>query len=306
MELAVSKASFILGMFFRLFLCAAPFWILGIAIGSAITQVISMEKIKNNPLLYGFKGIFTGALLGVVSPIGLYGGLPIALSLSASAVPAATIFAFLIATPLINPNLFIFTAGVFGFPMAFARLASALLIGILGGCVIRTLGTGPLRFSVPSAIPVNEGKGHCLRSACAATKTRKRGFFPEFYHFLKFSTPYFMIALALATVIETLVPHQLVVSVLGSQNPFSVVIATGLSVPFYLCAGNTIPFIHELVNAGMNQGAALAFFIAGPAAKISNIAILSPVLGARGVLFFLSLSVGSAVLFGYLYGFVHI
>ncbi len=308
MELILSYGSIFLGTLSRIGLSVAPYWILGIAIGSAIIQIISVEKIKKNRLLYGFPGIIAGAILGVISPLGLYGALPIAWSFAAAGVPTATIFAFLISTPLINPNLFIFTAGVFGYSMAFARLFSALLLGTIGGCIIWTLCRIKKESLVVSAsltISENRGIGHCRPVGPSCKKGSIKGFLHEFHHFLRFSTPYFFIAIALATIIEAFIPQDAIQSLLGSHNPFSVIIATGLSVPFYLCGGNTIPFIHQLVDSGMNQGAALAFFIAGPAAKMSNIAFLSPMLGVRGVMFFLTITISAAVLLGYSYGFIH-
>jgi uncharacterized protein len=308
MAIILYKSFIMISIFFHMCLAIAPYWIMGIAIGSAITQVLSIEKLKSNRLLYGFPGILTGAFLGVISPIGLYGALPIAMSFAGAGVPVATIFAFLISTPLINPNLFIFTAGVFGYSMAFARLFSALLLGIIGGCCIWTLCrmkkesllvSASLTFSYDKG-----GNGHGCTSESSIKKGSIKGFFREFYHFLRFSLPYFLIAIVIAVAIEVLVPKAIVRDLLGSHNPFSVVIATLLSIPLYVCGGNTIPFIHELVNSGMNRGAALAFFIAGPATKISNITFLTSMLGVRGVKFFLMITIGAAYVLGYCYGFV--
>ena len=100
------------------------------------------------------------------------------------------------------------------------------------------------------------------------------------------------------------VPQTIVRNMLGSKNPFSVVFAAGLSIPLYLCGGNTVPFIHELVNAGMNHGAALAFFIAGPATKISNVTFLSSILGVRGIIFFLTITLSASIAIGYFYGYL--
>jgi len=285
----------------------APYWIGGIAIGSAVTQILSIEKIKKSRLLYGFPGILAGALLGVISPIGLYGALPITGALTAAGIPVATIVSFLISTPLINPNLFIFTAGVFGYSMAFARLFSALLLGITGGCIILILSRmnkEALLVPVTLLMPSGDGRGHGKAKNMVPLKGSIKGFLREFTHFLRFSTPYFLLAIVISVAIEMFIPPSVVEGLLGSGNPFSVVIAAVLSVPLYLCGGNTIPFIHELVNSGMNRGAALTFFIAGPATKISNITFLSSILGVRGISFFLAITLSAAVIMGYWYGFI--
>jgi uncharacterized membrane protein YraQ (UPF0718 family) len=120
---------------------------------------------------------------------------------------------------------------------------------------------------------------------------------------MRFSTPWFLVAMTIAALIDVYVPRTMVQHLVGSKNIFSVPIAAALSIPLYICGGNTIPFVHELVGSGMDRGAALAFFIAGPATKISNITFLSSILGVRGMAFFLTITLGAAVLFGYWYGF---
>jgi uncharacterized membrane protein YraQ (UPF0718 family) len=305
MGLSLGEGFFLPEIFFRMCVSAAPYWILGIALGSAVTQILSVEKIKKSRFLVGVPGIVVGALFGVLSPIGLYGAVPISCSFAAAGVPASTIFAFLISTPLINPNYFIFTAGVFGYPMAFARLFSALLLGVTGGCIIWSLG----RFKRESVLNVDSlaraRNGHA-RGTLLPESLRKKGSFSgfcrEFIHYIRFSAPYFLIAVVLAALIQAFVPVYAVEKVLGLQNPFSVIIASALSIPLYLCGGNTIPFVHELVNSGMSKGAALAFFIAGPAMKISNITFLSSLLGVRGVTFFLTITLAASIAFGYWYG----
>lgn len=289
-------------------LSVAPYWVIGIAIGSALLQVVSIEKIKKSRMLYGFPGIIAGAVLGVVSPIGLYGALPVSFSLGAAGVPVATIFSFLIATPLINPNLFVYTAGVFGYSMAFARLFSALALGIAGGAVIWMLGRiNRSSLLVGTSILFTEAdrSGPAAKSRLVGRGSFK-GFCREFIHFIRFSAPWFLVAMTIAALIEVFVPRTLVQHLVGSKNIFSVPIAAALSIPLYICGGNTIPFVHELVNSGMDRGAALAFFIAGPATKISNITFLSSILGVRGVAFFLTITLGAAVLFGYWYGFARL
>lgn len=279
----------------------APYWICGIATGAAIIQVFSVEKIKKSRFLYGFTGIFAGAFLGVVSPVGLYGALPISGALAAAGIPVSTIFSYLISTPLINPNLFIYTAGVFGYQMAFARLAGAIALGISSGFIIWFLGRVKKdQLIVPQSFVVSKTN----TDGICSSRMKKRGFVTEFIHFLRFSSPYFFLAIIISVVIEMFVPQTIVRNMLGSKNPFSVVFAAGLSIPLYLCGGNTVPFIHELVNAGMNHGAALAFFIAGPATKISNITFLSSILGVRGIIFFLTITLSASIAIGYFYGYL--
>ncbi len=68
-----------------------------------------------------------------------------------------------------------------------------------------------------------------------------------------------------------------------------------------MCGGGTVALIGVLVSMGMGQGAALAFFITGPATKISTIVSLQAVLRKKIALVYLTVTLIGGVLFGYGY-----
>ena len=57
------------------------------------------------------------------------------------------------------------------------------------------------------------------------------------------------------------------------------------------------------MQMGMTPGAALAFFITGPATKFSTLSVFSAVLGRRSLGFYLTVMLLGAMLWGYVYPF---
>ena len=82
---------------------------------------------------------------------------------------------------------------------------------------------------------------------------------------------------------------------------YSVLLASLLGVPLYACGGGTIPLIRELVQRGMSRGAALGFFLVGPATRPAPLAALAALLRPRFILLYLCALMVFAVLAGLVY-----
>ena len=79
--------------------------------------------------------------------------------------------------------------------------------------------------------------------------------------------------------------------------------AVALGVPLYACGGGSIPIVEIMMQMGMTSGAALAFFIAGPATKFSTLAVLGTVFGRRLLFCYLALMLSGALFWGLVYPF---
>lgn len=79
------------------------------------------------------KMVAIAAALGVVSPFCSCGVIPIISGFLAAGSPIAPVFAFWIASPLMDPEIFVITWGELGISMAVARLVAAFCMGITAG-----------------------------------------------------------------------------------------------------------------------------------------------------------------------------
>ena len=271
--------------FFDLFFKIGPYLLISIALNIAV-----LRYFRGKRFLFSSKSeiisIVLAALIGLVSPLPTYAAIPIGLSLIPAGIPFSAVMAFVISSPLINPSVFFLTATQLGMEMALARTFTAFLLGIIGGVCVMTIFKSI--YTPGAAIPVNQS-------------SPQRTLLMDIYHNTKYVAKYFSIAILLSAAVKALVPPQAIASLLGSNAKTSTLIAIGMGVPFYSCGGAAIPFIETLMELGMSKGATLAFFIAGPATKLETLYAFKSLLGAKVLIFYLSLT----FVFSYTAGLVY-
>jgi uncharacterized membrane protein YraQ (UPF0718 family) len=215
-----------------------------------------------------------------------YAAIPIGLSLIPTGIPFSAVMAFIISSPLMNPSVFFLTATQLGIEMALVRTVTAFLLGIISGVFIMTIFKSI--YSTGTAIEVNQ-------------PSPPRTLLMDVYHNAKYVAKYFSIAILLSAAVKALIPPQAIADLLGTNAKAGTLIAIGMGVPFYSCGGAAIPFIETLMELGMSKGAVLAFFIAGPATKLETLYAFNSLLGAKVLIFYLSLT----FIFSYISGFVY-
>jgi len=102
-------------------------------------------------------------------------------------------------------------------------------------------------------------------------------------------------------VVKAIVSPELVTNILGHHIRRSLLIAIAMGVPFYSCGGAAIPFVEVLKDMGMNKGAVLAFFVAGPATKLATLYIYKSLLGISALILFLVVTLMGAYFSGLLF-----
>jgi len=111
--------------------------------------------------------------------------------------------------------------------------------------------------------------------------------------------------MALAILINALitfyVPQDFISNLLGGEGALSVLTATFVGIPAYTSNLTSLPLISGLLSLGMNQGAALAFLIAGPTTTIAAMVAVWGITKRRIFLLYISFSLVGAVVFGILF-----
>ena len=102
---------------------------------------------------------------------------------------------------------------------------------------------------------------------------------------------------------KSLLSEDWIVHILGDASHWSVPAAVALGVPLYACGGGTIPVIDSMMQMGMTRGAALAFFISGPATKFSTLSVFGTVFGSRLLGLYLAVMLVGALIWGWFYPF---
>lgn len=271
-----------------------PYWFTGVLAGSFISVFasgrINKALSEMGKRKVGYVEIFIAAVLGAVSPICMYGTVPLIASLGRKGIPQNLLAAFMVCSILINPNLFIFSFAL-GAPIAFIRLFACLTAGVLAGILTGFLFKGKVIFNF-KGFDVNKGCSDKLSSLKTFLSSVNRGI-------LK-TAPYFFTGLLLTALFDRYVDVEGIFMIFSSNSKFGVILAASLGVPVYVCGGGTIPLLKTCLDGGMSLGAAVAFMITGPATKMTNLSAVKSILGIRNFILYIFFNLIFAIIAGFL------
>lgn len=252
-----------------------PYWVLGMVIGSVISvfgkQAIHSLFASIQGKRLGVLGVIPASVLGIASPLCMYGTIPLAASFSEGGMADDWLAAFMMSSILLNPQLIIYSAAL-GPTALTIRVLSSFLCGGLAGLLVRRFFRKKHFFNFAGfSGPTNRDTDP--NPVLRLLKNIGRN--------VKATGPWFLLGIALSAVFQRYVPSELVAGLFGSQRGFGVLMAATIGVPLYACGGGTIPLLIQWLADGMSLGSASAFMITGPATKITNLGALKIVLGAK-------------------------
>jgi uncharacterized protein len=284
------------------------FLLIGIVFTAVFQVFIDKNKLSRWVLKHPHVSIAGAAAFGVVSPLGTYVCIPMAGSLYSKGAPLAPLMAFLVASPILNPTIFMLTLGAFGYEMAFLRLMAGILLGIFAGYLFM-FGVGKKNWIQPKI--EEQDSPQTVKERTQSVKSDNSGqtvfsaklivFRKELNGSARYMLKYFSIAILIAAAIKNLVTADQVDWLLGSSSFMSVLVATGAGIPLYSCGGAAIPVLYQLAEMGMTPGAVLAFFISGPSTRLSNLVIIKSVFNFKILSVYLAIILAGAVFLGLIY-----
>lgn len=253
----------------------APFLILSIIIAAWANATgadnLIAKAFTGAPILM----IGLGALAGGISPFCSCGVIPLIAALLAMGVPLSAVMAFWLASPIMDPSMFVLTAGVLDLEFALAKTLAAIGLGVFGGTVVHLMMKGgafadPLRDGI--------GNGGCGGAKMRAPKPVVWRFWTDPDRRVTFgktalSTTLFLAKwLTLAFILESLmlswIPAETVTAALGGEGLLPILTATLVGVPAYLNGYAALPLVGGLIEQGMAPGAGMAFLVAGGVTSI--------------------------------------
>lgn len=250
-----------------------PFITLSIALAAAIKASGAESTVAR--ALSGRGAIVTAATFGALSPFCSCGVIPLIAGLLAAGAPLAPVMAFWLASPVIDPEMLVLTWNILGAPLALAKLAAAIAIGLLGGLVVIMLqARGALRQPL-RAVPHLHSGGSCCDGAGGAPApdkvtwdfwrdpARRALFAREAWALGLFLSKWLLLAFLLEAVMLRWAPLESLVQGLNGLGYGSIPLAAAIGVPAYLNGYAAIPLMRGLLDAGLLPGAALSFMVAG-------------------------------------------
>lgn len=268
------------------------YWALGILIGSVVSvflkQYIYGRMASLGEKKMGIWGILPASALGILSPLCMYGTVPIVASFSKSGMREDWIAAFMMSSILLNPQLFFYSFAL-GSEIAFLRLAVSFAGGCIAGGLVYVFFRKKHFYSFTEFdLPKNRDldSNMVLR------------LFKNIWRNCKVTFPYFLLGVVLTALYQRYVPSEWISGLFGSNEGLGALMAAALGVPLYTCGGGTIPLISAWLGEGMSTGSAMAFMIAGPATKLTNLGAVKIVLGMRNFVLYIAFSILMSTVFG--------
>ncbi len=251
----------------------APFLLLSIATAAYLKATgadqIVASAFEGSPV----RSIAIASLFGALSPFCSCGVIPLVAALLASGVPFAPVLAFCIASPLMDPEMFILTAAELGTDFALVKTAAAIGLGLFAGYTTLALGkTGMLENGLKDiAIPrcgAPKAEKSDVHWKFWTSPTRKAEFASEGWKSFSFLGRWLAFAFLLEGIMISYIPSENIATFLGNENSYSVLLAAVIGVPAYLNGYAAIPLIGGLMDLGMSPATALTFVLAGGATCI--------------------------------------
>ena len=297
--------------------------------------------------------VILATIVGAFSPFCSCGVIPVITSLLIGGVPLGPVMAFWIASPSMDPEIFMLSVATIGWKLSVWRLAATFVISITGGIITHLaqkngfFGENVLRTNRPlkaekmqigffvqkirkvqlAAILPKRNENAKINCCVPVTEfvpviqsgndcqCKARGLVKEPSITQRILTEswksFFMVAkfMALAFLINALikfyVPENLVSGWIGGDSPFSVLIASLIGIPFYTTNLTALPLVSGLISLGMNQGAVLAFLIAGPVTTLPAMMAVWGIVKPKVFFMFLTFGLAGSILFGYLYNLIY-
>lgn len=105
----------------------------------------------------------------------------------------------------------------------------------------------------------------------------------------------------IGAVIHNWIPESWIAAVLGSNNPFGVLLATLVGVPMYADIFGTIPVAEALLAKGAQLGTILAFMMAITTLSLPSIIMLRKAVKPKLLALFVGVCTAGIILVGYLF-----
>lgn len=254
---------------------------------------------KSKQILSRFNDIgarIMSALLGTVTPFCSCSSIPLFMGFTGAGLPIGVTFFFLISSPMVDLGSLVLLTSIFGLKIASIYVFLGLALAVIGGTIIEKL---HLEDSVADFI--RQAKAVQLDGQELSSRERLVFAKDQVIDTFKKVFPYILVGVAIGALIHNWLPQLWIEKVLGSQNPFGVVLATVIGVPIYADIFGTIPVAEALLSKGAQLGTVLSFMMAVTTLSLPSMIMLKKALKPKLLAVFIAICSFGIILIGYLF-----
>lgn len=258
---------------------------------------------RSRKILGKFHGVganIVSALLGTVTPFCSCSSIPLFIGFTSAGLPLGVTFSFLISSPMVDLGSLVLLMSIFGMKVAFVYVVIGLVIAVLGGTVIEKMHMEKYveEFIKNSGSVDIESPALTKKERIVYAKEQVAGTFKKVF-------PYILIGVAIGAIIHNWIPEVWIKSILGSNNPFGVVLATLVGVPMYADIFGTIPVAEALLSKGAQLGTILAFMMAVTTLSLPSMIMLKKAVKPKLLALFIAICTIGIIVVGYMFNLFH-
>lgn len=253
---------------------------------------------RSRKIMGRFNGIganVVGALLGTVTPFCSCSSIPIFMGFTSAGLPLGVTFSFLISSPMVDLGSLVLLTSIFGAKIAVVYVVMGLLIAVIGGTLIEKL---PMEDQVADFIK-NSNSCVDIESPDLTMKDRLIYSKDQVLDTLKKVFPYIVAGVGIGALIHNWIPESWIRTVLGSSNPFGVILATLIGIPMYADIFGTIPVAEALLSKGALLGTILSFMMAVTTLSLPSLIMLKNVIKPKLMAVFVVICTVGIIAVGY-------
>ncbi len=254
---------------------------------------------KSKRILGKFKGIWANiisALLGTVTPFCSCSSIPLFMGFTSAGLPIGVTFSFLISSPMVDLASLVLLMSIFGWRVAAMYVVVGLIIAVVGGTILDKMGMSKY---VEDFI-LNAGSVD-IESPDLSVKDRVIFAKEQMVETFKKVFPYILIGVGIGAIIHNWIPQDIIEAVLGSDNPFGVILATLVGIPIYADVFGTIPIAEALLAKGAQLGTILSFMMAVTTLSLPSLIMLKKAVKTQLLAAFVAICAFGIIIVGYLF-----
>lgn len=254
---------------------------------------------RSKRILGRFHGIWANiiaALLGTVTPFCSCSSIPLFIGFTSAGLPLGVTFSFLISSPMVDLGSLVLLMSIFGAKIAIVYALVGLVIAVIGGTIIEKMHMeNYVKNFIRNVNSVDvESDALTVRDRLIVAKEQVIETFKKVF-------PYILVGVGIGAIIHNWIPESWIQTVLGSNNPFGVVLAVLVGIPMYADIFGTIPVAEALLAKGAQLGTILSFMMAVTTLSLPSIIMLKKAVKAKLLGLFIVICTLGIVIVGYLF-----
>lgn len=257
---------------------------------------------RSKKILGRFHGIganVVSALLGTVTPFCSCSSIPLFMGFTSAGLPLGVTFSFLISSPMVDLGSLVLLSSIFGMKIALVYVILGLIVAVVGGTMIEKMHMEEqVEEFIRNAPRVDiEGPKLTKKERIQYAKEQVEGTFKKVF-------PYILLGVGIGAVIHNWIPEHWIQIILGSHNPFGVILAVIVGTPMYADIFGTVPVAEALLAKGAQLGTILSFMMAVTTLSLPSMIMLKKAIKPKLLGTFVAICVTGIVVVGYLFNYL--